>query len=526
MINLNTRFKSYFSAFSGWIENLGVVPLLLFRAFLLFPILVFLAALLFLVTLVLETIFQLLNVSFIYITYGIHKLTAWVTRYPRHKIINLQKLRPTAGLVKGRFALFLLIYTTHSSQGWAQASFQLLNDSLEQREFTLAKGEILKLHLKGLKKFTVGNNEVISVKSEGQNNLLIKGNSIGHSDLLVWRHDREKAERYQIFTIRKSNQLKLKELERFLKKLPLKMEYSGEKLKLSGSLETKDHYNSFIHLYELHKSKLDLKNLKVAPILQKKIYASLLKEFAENNLFEIPCVPEKLFIKCKLSKELSEDLNSYAKDFLIQWQDEKVTMAASQFQITFTIQQFENSQGKAFNFGLSKVEGQLSDVLLKNPLSLIDENPITLKEDQFRSQTLAHPILKGRSRVPIKIRIGQEIPFLQNVTNGVASQQWKFAGLGIDVTVIPHSHRLLVKYKTNLSRPDGQGVTQNLQTSELLVGLGENTVLFDIGFRVKESINQQLPGLGDIPLFGSLFRGKGRQQSYKKVLCLIKIEEI
>lgn len=526
MINLMIKIEPYFSAFSGWIENLGVVPLLLLRAFLLLPILVFLAALLFLVTLVLETIFQLLNVSFFYITHGGHKLTGWVTRYPRHKIINLQKLRPSVELVKGGIVLFLLIPIMHCTQLLADTSFQTLNKVSPQQEITLARGEIQKLSLKSLKKFTVGNKEVLAVKSEGTNGLLLRGQTLGHSDLLIWRHGQKNAERYQVFVIRKAFQLKLKQLDRFLRKLPLQKEYIGKKLKLKGELKTLSHYQSFNLLYSLHKEKLVIKNVTVAPELQREIYANLLKDFAENNLFEVPCLPQELFIKCKLSRELSKDLSSFKEDYLIKWQDEKITMAAGQYQVTFTIQQFENAEGKAFNFGLSKIEGQLGDILLRNPLSLIDENPISLKEDKFRSQTLAHPILKGRPRSPIKIRIGQEIPFLQNVTNGVASQQWKFAGLGIDLTIVPHSHRLLVKYKTNLSRPDGQSITQNLQTSELLVELETNTVLFDIGFRVKESMKQQLPGLGKIPLFGSLFKGSAHQQSYKKILCLIKVEEI
>ncbi|MCR9206102.1 MAG: hypothetical protein NXH75_16075, partial [Halobacteriovoraceae bacterium] len=164
--------------------------------------------------------------------------------------------------------------------------------------------------------------------------------------------------------------------------------------------------------------------------------------------------------------------------------------------------------------------------LISDPLALIRDNQISLKENQFKSQTLASPILKGRLQVPMTVRIGQEINFLQSVTNGIATQSWRFAGLGIDITLVPHTDRLLLKYKTNLSQPGEQGIAINSQKSELLVDLDREQVLFDIGFRVNHKRNRKIPYLGSIPIFGSLFQAKGREKSFKKVLCIVHIQEI
>ncbi len=524
--------RNYFSDFSGWIENLGVVPLLLLRAFLLLPILVFLAFLLFLVTLVLETIFQLLNVSFFYrileqkVSTLMPKMALWVTRYPCHKIINLQKLRHSPALVKGLVVASCLFFTTGRILNASTTNFQVLKQNSIPTEITLVRGEIRKIKVPRLEKYARGNGEVLSIKTQGKEDLLLKAKSIGHTDLVLWQKGNNSPVTTQVFVVRKDHQLGLKKLAHNLGGLHLKKEIIGDELHLKGVLNDKKSYHHFLNIYYKNAKEIKTHQLRLSPKLRRQIYSDFLEDIAKENLFKIPCSMEALFIHCRVSKKLSKDLISLQRNYLIHWQDESFTLAARQYQVTLTLQQFENAKGKAFNFGLSKVEGQLGSVLFHNPLSLIEENSIVLKEDNYRSQTLAHPILKGRLKSPMKIRIGQEIPFLQNVTNGVATQVWKFAGLGVDITLLPHSHRLLVRYQTNLSRPDGQGISQNLQNSELLIELNKNTVLFDIGFRVKEKHRQQIPLLGDIPLFGSLFSGRGRQNTYKKVLCLIKVEEI
>ena len=124
------------------------------------------------------------------------------------------------------------------------------------------------------------------------------------------------------------------------------------------------------------------------------------------------------------------------------------------------------------------------------------------------------------------MRLGQEIPFLQSVTNGVATQQWRFAGLAIDILLKPHTDRVLVEFKTNLSQPGERGISQNLQESSVLSTLNENQVLFDIGFNIKQKGRERMPFLSKIPLFGSLFQGRSKGETYKKILCLIHVEKV
>lgn len=529
-----TKLKkaSYFSAFSGWIENLGVVPLLLLRAFLLLPIFVFLLALLFLVTLVLETIFQLLSVSHSF--FGINQMAHWATRCPRHNFINLEVLRPCHLLVKDILIPLTLIIQTHSVAAKSPSNFQELSVSkangssaeIQVKDITLAKGELIRVSLPQVSRYSIGNKEVLKVKSLPPKGLLLKGEKLGHSDLLIWKKGATSPVKLAVFVVRKSHQLKLMQISHTFSSLGIHATRRGELIELEGKVETLANYHELIAHLKNYKDLVYLEGVALSPLLKKKVFSHFLNEMGKHQLSEINCHPLRLFIRCEASKELREKLTSLGDNYLIEWVSEGLLEATKQYKISLVLQQFENSSGHAFNFGLSKVEGKLTSILLNNPLALIENNTVQFKKELFRSQTLAHPTIKGRLGFPIKVRIGQQIPFLQSVSNGVATQQWRFAGLSLDINLTAFSQRLKVKYKTNLSRPQGGGISENLQESMLLIPIGETMVLFDIGFRVNQKDLSKLPVLNNIPLFGSLFKGEAANKTYKKILCLIKIEEI
>ena len=454
------------------------------------------------------------------------------TRCPRHNFINLQFIRASQKLVKDILIPLSLIFQTHSAIATSETSFQSLTNSSKSetesgpRDITLAKGELMRLATPNLSHFSVGNKEVLKAKVLGAKALLLRGEKLGHTDLLIWKKGVHSPKKISVFVVRKSQQLKLMQLAHSLQSLGLIPKRHGETIRLSGTIKTYSQYLELVQKLKEIKEQVQLEEVSLAPSLRKKVFSKFLVQTATHNLGELNCRPIKLFIRCEASTALQKELKNLNDMFLIDWVSEGLLQATRQYQVTLILQQFENSLGSAFNFGLSKLEGNLSSVIFSNPLALIENNSIVLKNETFRSQTLAHPVIKGRLNFPIKVRIGQQIPFLQSVANGVATQQWRFAGLSMDVKLAPFSNRLKVNYKTNLSRPRGGGISENLQESTVLVPLNKTVVLFDIGFRVNQKDLSQMPGISQIPMFGTLFKGEANHTSYKKILCLITIEEI
>lgn len=512
--------KNYLSAFSRWIANLGVVPLLLFAAFLLFPDFAFLLSLLFFVTLVLETISQLLYAQ----------INRWCN-YSRPvwhvlKFNNRKKLQTFRFIVKAPLYLSLLFAVSHQTLSREPQLFQrVIDDKLKRLHLT--KGEVIQLSLKGFQKYTIGNKEILTAKKiKAENSLLLKGASLGQTDLYLWKKGEEFPQRVEIIVFNKRHKLPLKRIAAEIEKQGLEIELIGERVRPKGKLNSEEQYTSLLELNQAYPKSINLERLDLSPELKREKFKKLLLRLSDYNLHSIDCRPEKILFRCLVSQEVQKKLSPLRKEFFIEFPTEGIFTLGKQYRVTLTLHQFENSKGQAFEFGLQKVEGSLNNLLLNDPLALIKENQISLKENRFKSQTLARPILKGKLNTPMKVRIGQEINFLQSVSNGVATQSWRFAGLGIDLSLLPHSDQLHVKFKTNLSQPSENGIAINSQQSELLVELNKEHILFDIGFNVNHNRKTAIPYLSQIPIFGSLFQGKASEKSFKKILCVIKVEEI
>lgn len=511
--------ENYFSTLSRWIANLGVVPWLLFLAFLLLPAFAFLLSLLFFVTLVLETISQLLCAQmycwFNYLRLSWHDL----------KFNNRKKLHTFKFLVKAPIYLSLIAYASHASPIEQTQSFQRLIET-GSKSISLNKGELVQLSLRDIEKYSIGNKEILSAKKlSNENSLLLKANSLGQTYLYLWNKGK-KPKKIEIFVHSKRHLLPLKRLSWEINEIGLNASAREKTVTVSGRIETLEQYDSLLQIYRVNKKLLYLEQLDLNPQIRLKKFQELLLLLSQRKLLDLDCESHKLFIVCEASEEVQKSLGDLNEKFFLKFPSEISLSISRQFKISLTLHQFENSQGEAFEFGLQKIEGKLNSLLISDPLALIRDNQISLKENEFKSQTLAKPVLKGRLNTPMKVRIGQEINFLQSVTNGIATQTWRFAGLGIDITLVPHTDRILLKYKTNLSQPGEQGIAINSQQSELLLDLNQEQILFDIGFRVNHKRNQKIPYLSSIPIFGSLFQGKGREKSFKKVLCVVHVQEI
>lgn len=517
--------KNYLSAFSRWIANLGVVPLLLLAALRFFPLFTFLFSLLFLVTRVLETITQLLFIT--------HNTTAvTVTDNIRLKkshfsswfILGEQLWHDLAYSVKV-FALFYMIFQPLSSQNaYASSNNQVVKAGI----ISLAKGEIKQISSQDIKKFTVGNKEVISVKILKDNEgLLVKATHLGLSDLITWNSSGLQT-RYQINVSDKRTSQKVNLVANSLRSHGIKTKIISKNLYLSGVLTKESQLAEVIKVKEELKSNIDTSKLKLSEKLKKRNYAHFLSSIYELGLMVLDCKPQKLYIRCQevinpLVKKSIQYLNT---NFLIQWIPQDGKHAMRQFEVTLTLQQYENKTGESFSLGLNRLQGNWEQILSDSPLSLIESNDVHIEDSEYKTSTLAHPKIVGRFNSPIKVQVGQEILFMQSLNANFTSQQWKFAGLDIDITLTPLASGILVNYTNSLSQPGGDIITKSMQRSSILTEEGQTKVLFDIGFQMNKKDQSRFPGLSKIPLFGSLFKNNFSSTTYKKVLCLIQIKEI
>jgi Flp pilus assembly secretin CpaC len=483
--------KNYF--LSVWIANLGVVPLFFICFLRDAPIFTFLFDLLVFVTRVLETIFYLLLVDL------------------KNKPLVLSK---TASPVKA-FLLIAGCFSLYLPLTWAQ------NPEID---LILARGEQKELQIPGgIKKFSIGNSEVLAKKIIGSN-LLIKGKSVGFSDLKIWGKSKNQIH-YRIYVLSKNDQLTNLQLAHTLKELNLKLSVSGSLIKLSGELQQKSDYFLLQKITKLNKEQI-LDNVKLSKKLRSEIIGEIYESFYQENLNRFKCHDEYLKIICQISKNqpLSEAVKKvmqekYSLEIL------STRMDGNNYKIKLKLIQLEQLDGEELSLGLYQLSSRMEDFFSNGLVSLINKNVILLRNHHIHASTLGEPEIMTLFAEETKIEIGSEIPFRADALNAI-NTQWKFAGMRLKFMLIPDGKDFKLKYETEFTRPQEGTITGSKNQSIVNLKKDKPIEIFKVLFKTTTNEQTGVPLFEKIPILGELFKSKSNVETYKSINGLLMLEEV
>ncbi|KLN66917.1 type IV pilus secretin PilQ [Vibrio sp. VPAP30] len=164
-----------------------------------------------------------------------------------------------------------------------------------------------------------------------------------------------------------------------------------------------------------------------------------------------------------------------------------------------------------------------SDMLLDLELSALQR--------ESKAEVISSPRLITTNKKPAYIEQGSEIPYLESSSSGATSVSFKKAVLSLKVTPqITPDNRLILDLNVTQDRPGdvvktgtGEAVAINTQRigTQVLVNNGETVVLGGIFQHSVTDAVEKVPLLGDIPLFGTLFRRTYQQMGKSELLIFV-----
>ncbi len=171
-------------------------------------------------------------------------------------------------------------------------------------------------------------------------------------------------------------------------------------------------------------------------------------------------------------------------------------------------------------FHLARISGRL--------LSL----ELTALEQENQVEIIASPRLLTAHLQTASIKQGTEIPYeVSSSASGATAIEFKEAVLGMEVTpkVLPDGRITLTLHISQnmpgraISRGAGEALTIDKQEikTQITVKNGETLVLGGIFQRHSGKTADKVPGLGDAPLLGGLFRQSGAQQKKRELVIFI-----
>ncbi|CAI1871078.1 DNA uptake porin HofQ [Serratia sarumanii] len=171
-------------------------------------------------------------------------------------------------------------------------------------------------------------------------------------------------------------------------------------------------------------------------------------------------------------------------------------------------------------FHLARISGRL--------LSL----ELTALEQENQVEIIASPRLLTAHLQTASIKQGTEIPYeVSSGASGATAIEFKEAVLGMEVMpkVLPDERITLTLHISQnmpgraISRGAGEALTIDKQEikTQITVKNGETLVLGGIFQRHSGKTADKVPGLGDAPLLGGLFRQSGAQQKKRELVIFI-----
>lgn len=160
------------------------------------------------------------------------------------------------------------------------------------------------------------------------------------------------------------------------------------------------------------------------------------------------------------------------------------------------------------------------------------EFELSALEQKQKVEIIASPRLLAAHQQPASIKQGSEIPYqVSSGESGATSVEFKEAVLGMEVTpTIGQGGRIRLKLRISQNMPgqalqqaDGEVLAIDKQEIETQVEVkdGETLALGGIFQQKNKTGNEQVPVLGNIPLFGSLFRHDGKDKEKRELVVFI-----
>jgi hypothetical protein len=489
-----------FGAAVSWMANLGVVPLFLLAAFLFAPIALCFALRRFSVTAVLEAI----DIS---------------SRNKTH--LAILKL---LNITKGRFFVkgFFLAHIALSFPAQATISTGALSDVV------LAKGEQRELGFEGIKKFSVGNSDIISYKLNAKSSkLLIKGKKVGFTDLIIW--NKKGKETISIYVLSREKFLKTFQIAEALKNLNLTIDIKGPIMTATGVISDFSDYLYLQKIKRQYENQVFLR-INLDPKLRNHIIGQIYKKLFANGHSNVSCQVDWLEIICFYEgSSKSEFLKQLAAYYQVSFIQQNSRLLQKNFRLKFKLIQLERMDGREIHLGLDKLQSNLMDFFENGIRNLVEQNSLFLQKYQMDLSSLAEPEMIINLDTPQLIEIGTQIPF-QNIstqnTNIIAPIEWRFAGLKIKTKITESQGRPFLKFHTEFTRPSEQGIGGSKEVSSVLLDVGVPIKIFQIGLQTISKDRKGIPFISDVPILKHLFESKSDQKTYKQIYGYVILEAV
>ena len=411
---------------------------------------------------------------------------------------------------------------------------------LAAEERVLSLGAQESLPVSAGARFSVGNSEVISARPTrppgGGSVLLVKGKAQGYSDLIVMEEG-GKQRTYAFRVVSKKQEALATDHTRHFESSPgLKVSPQGDGWLATGQAKSLDDWNRVRSLADRGKDKVDsfaalhpMERLKAEARIQKLFRSAGLDHLTVRGagnlvILEGDCRTQK-------EKEMAEELagevfRGYRSHLRIPFEDGG--------RLRFRAKILEVMRTGAQELGLDWATAVPNAIQVSKDFSKASFGlaaGLKIMERRGQARVISQPELLLNEKGVAELKAGGEIPIPTRSRNS-ANVQWKPYGFLLRLE-LPGMSRQSARAKVvvEISSLDPANGTEGipgirLSRMETMVdmAIGKPVLLSGLTERRQRRSLSLLPGLGDIPLLGELFRSREYQENQSELAILLEAD--
>lgn len=356
-------------------------------------------------------------------------------------------------------------------------------------------GEMRVLSLPEVLRVAVGDGHVLNAVTSEDNEVLVFARNVGTSTLTVW-FKQGHYQSYHIHVQEPVEQHQRSELKQLLQRIPqLQVTEIGEKVVVEGNQLSAHHRAQLEELKKRYDAIVDLSHHQA--------WESMV--LLDVQVLEIP----KNFLRelgVRWSEQSEGGLNAG-----LAWDQGSKSLLDRPGQVVMPVP-FQPGAFAGY-FGLNALLSARLNALLQ----------------QGQAVVLAQPQLLARSGATAEFLAGGEVPYSSSDSNGNTTTLFKSYGVSLKITPYLESHGAVRSHvdvevssiDPSLSIPTGPSLKTRRASTEFNVQSGQTLVLAGFISQELSQTHQAVPGLGQIPILGALFKSKRYQRNETELAIFV-----
>lgn len=389
---------------------------------------------------------------------------------------------------------------------------------------TLYVGQSLRINAQDISKITVVNSQVIKVKKDSNDSVLITAKRIGSTSIYLKNKEDEKQFHFTVMSSEVHKRLEA--INEVLKNMEnLKTTVAGEYIYIRGVLRNEEELQKLKEILNSYKKIINLTT--IDSLISTKKDSKIVEDLLNIGLYDVSFkrIKDTIFINASArNSSIIEDANFYIKKY---YPNAKFNIKLIPYQVDIDIKIVELSRSEIKNLGID-FPGSFNNITSRNIISNIKLDSIfEFAENKGAARILSNPSLSANDREKASFHVGGSLP-IKLSTRYTADVNWKNYGVMLNfIPKVISDETVELVISSEFSSMDSNSESEipgfSIKKVDTVVTLdsGKTVIISGLIDSKKMKSRSGFPGTLNIPIISSVFSSNNTERVDSEIAVIV-----